>query len=54
MKRIHEFIRDQRELAQNDLQCILDGLDDDIVDNCCQVIVDRFNLVLNELGHPQE
>lgn len=38
-------IAEQREQAQEDIRCILDGLDDDIVDNVCQVIVDRMNIL---------
>ena len=40
---------DQRELIQNDLQCVLDGLDEDIIDNACQVIVDRVQILLDKL-----
>ena len=36
---------DQCELIQNDLDCVLDGLDDTIISNVCQVIVDRFNIL---------
>jgi len=39
-------IEEQREQAQQDILCILDGSDQDILDNVCQVIVDRFNLLL--------
>lgn len=39
----------QSENIQNDLLCVLDGLDNDILDNVCQVIVDRFNILKGEL-----
>jgi len=42
-------ILDQKELAQDDVTCILDGLDQDIVDNVCQVIVDRMNILISKL-----
>jgi len=38
-------LNDQMELIQNDLDCILDGVDDEIMGNVCQVIVDRFTLL---------
>lgn len=40
---------DQRELIQNDLECVLDGFDDDIAARVCQVIVDRFDILLDKL-----
>lgn len=40
---------DQRELIQNDLQCVLDGVDDEIVTNVCQVVVDRFKILISKL-----
>ena len=39
----------QREQAQNDILCILDGLDNTFLDNVCQVIVDRFNILKSKL-----
>ncbi len=38
-------IEEQREQAQEDIRCILDGLDDDVITNACQVIVDRMNIL---------
>jgi hypothetical protein len=44
------LIETQREQMQNDLLCILDGIDDqNILDNACQVIVDRCNILITEL-----
>lgn len=40
---------EQREQIQKDLICILDGLDDKVVENACQVIVDRFHILLEKL-----
>ena len=40
---IKNIINKQREQMQIDITCILDGLDDKIIDNVCQVIVDRCN-----------
>ena len=34
-------LEEQREQIQNDLQCVLDGLDEELIDAVCQVIVDR-------------
>jgi len=40
----------QREQAQEDILCILDSLpiDQTVIDNVCQVIVDRFNALITE------
>lgn len=44
-------LENQREQIQNDLQCVLDGIDDEdrIVTNACQVIVDRFAILIAQL-----
>lgn len=39
----------QREQMQNDILCILDGLDQSVLDSVCQVIVDRVGILLNKL-----
>jgi hypothetical protein len=36
----------QREQMQHDIDCILEGMDDKVVDLVCQVIVDRFNILI--------
>jgi len=41
-----EYIRSQREQIQEDILCILDGLDQERLDNVCQVVVDRFQCIL--------
>jgi hypothetical protein len=48
-EKLLSLLKDQRELMQNDLQCLLDGLDETVVDNACQIIVDRIDIVLNAL-----
>ena len=40
-------LNEQCENIQNDLLCILDGMDGKVLDDVCQVIVDRFNFILN-------
>ena len=42
-----DFI-DQREQMQEDISCILDGMEDEYIDNCCQVIVDRIQILLDK------
>ena len=42
-------LEEQREQIQNDLQCVLDGLDEELIDAVCQVIVDRMNVLLTKL-----
>ena len=39
----------QREQLQEDLRCILDGVDDSFLDNVCQVVVDRMNILVAEV-----
>lgn len=41
-------IINQRELLQNDLQCILDGLDNKVINLVCQAVIDRFDIVLED------
>jgi hypothetical protein len=43
-------LMDQREQIQNDLQCVLDGLDESTVDAACQVVVDRFIVLETKQG----
>ena len=33
---------EQREQLQEDLRCILDGLDEEVVDRACQAVVNRY------------
>jgi len=42
-------LKDQCELTQNDLDCILDGIDNTMMTNVCQVIVDRFKILQDKL-----
>ena len=37
------------ELIQCDLDCILDGFDNKIIEDCCQVVVDRCKVVKEKL-----
>ena len=40
-----KVVSDQMELAQDDISCILDGIDDKTLTKVCQAIVNRFNIV---------
>lgn len=40
---------DLRELIQDDLICVLDGQEDRLVDNACQVVVDRMKPLWDKL-----
>lgn len=42
-------LAEQQEQIQQDLLCILDGLDDEILQNACQVIFDRMNILKEKL-----
>lgn len=42
-------LENQRELLQDDLCCIVDGIDDEITDSICQTVVDRFDILLEKL-----
>lgn len=40
---------EQREQIQEDLLCILDGYDDnEMMSNVCDVIADRFEILINK------
>lgn len=43
-------LKDQCEQIQIDLQCVLDGIDDRVMTNACQVIVDRFKILKDKLA----
>lgn len=40
---------DQRELIQSDLIAMLDGLEEEFIDNACQMVVDRFDILIQKL-----
>jgi len=40
---------EQREAIQDDLISALDGLDQEFIDRVCNIIVDRFNILINKL-----
>ena len=39
----------QSQLMQDDLSCILDGIENEILDNACEMIVERINILINKL-----
>lgn len=41
---------DLRELIQDDLMCVLDGLDDEVVTQACQVVVDRVEPLIEKMS----
>jgi hypothetical protein len=45
MNIILKDLKDQCELIQDDLTCILDGVDNQTLDMVCQVIVDRIQIL---------
>ena len=47
---IIKSIDEQKEQSQQDVMCILDGIDNEYLDNVCQVIVDRFNIIKNNIS----
>ena len=42
-------IEEQRENMQNDIMCILEGIENKTLDNVCEVIVDRCNILISKL-----
>jgi len=42
-------ITEQSEQMQQELMCILDGFDDEIVTSACQVIVDRCYILVQKV-----
>ena len=45
MKSIKLIVVEQRQQAQEDICCILSGLDAQYIDRVCQMIFDRFNII---------
>ena len=45
-----EDLDNQCQLIQDDLDCILDGIESTTMANVCQVIVDRFQILKDNLG----
>jgi hypothetical protein len=43
-------IADQCELIQDDLACILDGVDNETLNAVCQVIVDRLAILKGKIA----
>jgi len=54
MKTIIQEVIDQREQIQDDLLCMLDGLDDEFLENVCQMVVDRFKFILDTINENKE
>lgn len=54
MKSTEEWLNEQRDQIQNDLLCILDGLDKEILYNVFQVIVDRFEILKQSINTNRE
>ena len=44
-EQIRYNLKNQSESIQNDLMCILDGLDYDILDRACDVVVSRIAIL---------
>lgn len=43
-------ILDCREQIQEDLRCLFDGHDTELVDKACQIVVDRFKEIISHRG----
>lgn len=41
----HNAILSCREQIQEDLRCLLDGQDEGLIDQACQIVVDRFKVL---------
>lgn len=41
-------IIEQREQMQHDILCILDGLDDKVLDDVCEVVSDRMGILMTK------
>jgi hypothetical protein len=42
-------LENQREAIQDDLICVLDGLDQEFIDRTCDMIVQRFDILISKL-----
>lgn len=38
----------QRELIMDDIECVLDGVDDYLINTCQDIIIERFKILLDE------
>jgi len=43
-------LEEQREAIQHDIISYLDGLDDDVISGVCQIVVDRFEILISKLS----
>jgi len=43
-------LNNQCELLQDDLMCVLDGLEDTFLTNVCQLVVDRFKILQEKIA----
>jgi hypothetical protein len=41
-------LEEQREKIQEDIICAMDGLDQTTIDNVCQIVVDRINILIGK------
>ena len=48
MKLTKQDLLDQQEQMQEDLMCVLDGLEERVITNACQVVVDRVNILIEK------
>lgn len=48
-QKMEHVVGEHSECVQNDLLCILNGLDDLVLDMVCEVIVDRTNVLIDKL-----
>jgi hypothetical protein len=42
-------LEEQREKIQEDIICAMDGLDQTTIDNVCQIVVDRINILIRKV-----
>ena len=49
MNKLIKIVDEQREQAQEDICCRLDGMPDKAINDICDIIVKRFNIVKNAI-----
>lgn len=45
---LYQNLIEQREQIQQDIICILDGLEKSYIDNVCQIVVERFQILIDK------
>ena len=48
----HQDLLDQNNKIQNDLENLLDGMGEDVIAPACQIVAERFQILIDKLDAP--